>query len=198
MGWLTGQQVDPGKPTNLTEQLTPGSTADKFFQALFGTGLDTTTNPAYGMFKGLPGYQGLLSPGEKDTRMPDVSSAWQPWNAGTGFLADYISKPNINPAFPRAQSNIEQFGGIGGYPTQLLHDQAQFGGTGGPGHLAMSSLMQFGVPSAAGQPIAQMAQQGGSGQWGAGLQQLANGTSPAAQYLLPFLLARPYNSAGGG
>jgi len=113
-----------------------------------------------------------LFPGMNPT-LQNAFSNWQPWDAGTMFLANYL------------QQNAGQQGQVNPQLAQLM----QWGGTGGPGHQAMSNMMQFGAPSAAGQGAANLNQFGvssaGSGQ---PLMDLAYGSpTGAAQYMIPFL-----------
>lgn len=202
MGSLLGQQVNPGPPINIFDQYArePQSTGSSFLNTIASNVLQTGPG-GYGGLIGTPGYGGPTSPDINSTILPNVYGNWQPWNAGTGYIANRLSQPTagqLNPAFQTAQSNMAQYGGIGGYPTQLLHGMAQYGGTGGPGNIGMANLLQFGAPSVAGQPIANMAQTGVSGSWGNPLLSMAQGgASPASNYLMPFLHAQAYNSKRG-
>lgn len=196
MDTLFGHEIVPRNPVPLTESVSPGGTQDRFLQALFGAGM-SANGDGFGQLNGLNPYLNQLNPDTSKTMLPAVQQSWQPWNAGTMYMADWLGKGGgkVSQQDQTARSNIQQYGGIGGWPTELMHNQAQFGGTGGPGHQAQSNLMQFGVPSAAGQPMADIARSGGSGTWGSALQQMASGgNNPAAQYLLPFLMAKPYSS----
>lgn len=192
MGSLMGQSVNP-----VTAQPMVGTgTQNQFFQALFGTGLGMNSDN-FGYINGVPGYGGQLSPDPTQTLLPQVASNWSPWNAGTGYIADWLGKGGgtPDPSIKTAQSNMAQYGGIGGYPTQLMSGMAQYGGTGGPGNQAMSSLLQFGAPSAAGQAVKDISQTGTSGSWGDMLKARAYGQpSPAMNFISPFLSAGPYKS----
>ena len=113
-----------------------------------------------------------LFPSIGGTRLPEVFANWQPWDAGTQYMADYLY--NKNPV---------------GTPDPDLAKMVQWGGTGGPGNQAMSLAMQYGAPSQAGQYASNMAQFGVSSE-GAGrpLQDLAYGRpTAAAAHLMPFL-----------
>lgn len=150
--------------------------------------LPTAISPEAAMLMGqqVPGLQfgGVGGAGTQDiVGMPlfpgfnpmlqNTFANWQPWDAGTMFLADYLTRN-------RAQQQI-------GSPA--LKQLQQWGGTGGPGHHAMSSLMQFGAPSAAGQGAANLNQFGvSSAASGQPLVDLAYGRpTNAAAYMLPFL-----------
>ena len=169
---LFGGQVNPYTPTPLVSK----DTQAQFLQALFAQGM----NPQGG-FAGMPGYPNPINADRSNTILPNVFNSWQPWNAGTQYIAGQL--PTLGQPSPysqQAQANLNEYGGIGGWPTQLLHSQAQFGGTGGPGHLAMQDI----------------ARSGGSGQWGQQLAASAGGYSPASQYLMPFLTggSAPYRA----
>lgn len=113
-----------------------------------------------------------LFPGMNPT-LQNTFSSWQPWDAGTMFLANYLTRNQ----------------GQQGQPNPTLAGLQQWGGTGGPGHQAMSNLMQFGAPSAAGQGAANLNQFGvSSAASGQPLVDLAYGApTGAAQYMIPFL-----------
>lgn len=122
---------------------------------------------------GTQDIQGMpLFPGMNPT-LQSTFSNWQPWDAGTMFLANMLTR----------NTQQQQQG------NPMLRQLQQWGGTGGPGHQAMSSLMQFGAPSAAGQGAANLNQFGVSSQGsGRPLVDLAYGSpSGAAQYMIPFL-----------
>jgi hypothetical protein len=129
--------------------------------------------------KGVPGYTGSLSPNVSDTVLPKVSSSWQPWDAGTSYLADLLGNNKL---------------GIGKTDPNLANTM-QWGGTGGVGNNAMSMMMQYGTPSQAGQYLANMAQFGASSPGIANLlsNQAQGFPVGAAQYLIPFLMDQ-----GGG
>jgi hypothetical protein len=202
MSGLFGQTVSPQGPTNIFNQsMSQGGSVQEqsFLNALFDTTVSRQADGQWNRFIGLPGYDKPVSPDMGQTILPNVYSNWQPWNAGTGYLANYVGGPQAgkpDPGMATAFSNMSQYGGIGGYPTQLMHNAAQYGGTGGPGNKAMSNLLQFGAPSAAGQAVNNMAQYGVSGSWGNPLLARATGgQSPAGQYLAPFLAgASPYRA----
>lgn len=136
-----------------------------------------------GMGKGLTPFPSKLSPSTSATRLPEVWNSWQPWDAGTQYLAQMLT------------------GGLGiGKTPPNLQNMMQWGGTGGPGNNAMSMMMQYGTPSQAGQFASNLAQFGGSSsQTARPLNDLAYGrmSGPAA-YLAPFLLsgagASPYRA----
>lgn len=144
----------------------------------------------------------------KNATQQKAWNAWQPMDAGTMNLADYITnKSGPDPTINRYTQNTAQYGGVGGYgldlmhnmaqygaasqvPAQYLNNMAQFGGTGGAGNQAMAAALQYGSPSqAAGQYVNNMAQQGiASAGSGTPLQNLAyGGPSPAMSYLQPFM-----------
>lgn len=105
-------------------------------------------------------YPGQLNVGMENTRLPEVQNAWQPHDAGTMYLANMLYSGGLgqDPNLARQYNNIQQFGGVGGYPTELLHTMAQFGGTGGTGHQGIANALQFGAPSPAGNIVANRAQ----------------------------------------
>lgn len=124
------------------------------------------------MGKGSAPYNGQLSPDPNSTILPKVNSSWQPWDSGMGYIANAIS------------------GGLGiGKTDPNLQNMMSWGGTGGPGNQAMSNMMQFGTPSAAGQYMANLAQSGGSSPEIASLlsNQAQGFLTGGAQYLAPFL-----------
>lgn len=198
---LGGKEISPKPPVNLFDYLErePGSSATEFFKGLSGMVMNWMPS-GFPEMRGASPYPGRLSPDINNTMLPNVYNNWQPWNQGLGYMSNYLGSPNagkMSPAFQTAMSNMMQYGGVGGYPTQLMSGMAQFGGTGGLGNKAMSYATQFGVPSAAGQNLANMAQYGVAGQWGGPLLNRATGGPTAAlNYLSPFLTARPYRSRG--
>lgn len=114
-----------------------------------------------------------LFPSLGGTRLPEVYNAWQPWDAGTQWLADYITNQT----------------GVG--ETSPFHQTIMdYGGFGGPGTGGMASALQFGAASPAGQFMSNLAQFGVSDE-GAGrpLSNLAYGNldQTAGRFLEPFL-----------
>ncbi len=168
---------------------------DLLFSAFYKKPTNAEGYSGWGI-SGLTPYPGQLNPDIGQTRLPDVWNNWQPWDAGTQFLANYLTNgwmadQNVGNKF----NNIFQYGGPGGRATDLMNNMSQWGGTGGPGNNAMSLLMQYGAPSEAGRPIANMAQYGVSGSWGNPLVARAMGQPNASQnYLQQFLTAPAYKS----
>lgn len=145
---------------------------EPFGDWLFG-GFHKDPETGHYSFSGVDAYQGQLSPDIGQTRLPEVWNSWQPMDAGTMNLGDYV---------------VNNGGGIG-RNSPITNQLMQWGGTGGVGNNAMSLMMQYGTPSQAGQFVNNMAQQGMSSQGAGGnLAALAAGQPVgAAQYLLPFL-----------
>lgn len=144
-------------------------------------------------------------------------NSWQPWDGGTSWLANFITNGDSpNSQIQSQYNNMAQYGGTGGYPTDLmhtmaqqggagdyttglLHNMAQYGGTGGPGNQAMSNALQFGAPSAAGQGLSNMQQFGVASQ-GSGnpLSAMAYGqANPMLSYMQQFMApkSRTYGNA---
>ncbi len=182
---IAGRPIDssailPGKQTPLYPDLQSGW--GSFLQSMLG--------------KGATPYGGALSPDTSQTMLPNVWNNWQPWNAGTSYIADTLGNNKL---------------GIG-QPNPILQNMMQYGGAGGPGNNAMNNAMLFGAPSQAGQYASNLAQFGVSGQRagmglanqtdygisgeGAGrpLANLAYGinTSGPGSYLTPFLTGQGY------
>lgn len=131
-------------------------------------------------------YPGQLTPNYPDTMMSRVTGGWQPWDAGTMYLANMLGAP---------ERGIPGMLGMGQQDPRLTQLQ-RWGGPQGPGTDAMSLMMQYGAPSQAGQYTANMAQFGISSE-GAGrpLANMAYGVpTEAARYLLPFLEAPTYRA----
>lgn len=139
-------------------------------------------------------YPGSLYPALENTILPSVWGAWQPQDAGQQMLAMFLGQ-GMSPGSQTNVNNMFQYGGPAGWPTELMHNMAQFGGAGEPTNF-MSNIMQFGAPTKqAGQPMQQIAQTGGAGQWGQMLQAMALGqNNPMLQYLQPFLGGKPYTA----
>ena len=134
---------------------------------------------------GVQQFPGQLTPDIGQTRLPDVWNAWQPMDAGTQFLANYITNGWMaNPQMYGNLQNTIQYGGPGGRATDLMSGIAQYGGTGGAGNNAMSMLLQYGAPSEAGRGVANMAQYGVTGEWGKPLVARAMGQPTASQNYL--------------
>lgn len=131
----------------------------------------TARTPYSGSLEG-PGVDmiGNLSPDIANTILPRVYDAWQPMDAGTMHLANFLTNGPIGQEDPRARHVME------------------WGGFGGPGHDAMVSAAQFGVPSeAAGRPLANLSQFGvansGPGQYLANLAQYGVTSTPMADFM---------------
>lgn len=215
MGSLFGQTINPSPATSLYNQAygTGGSVQQQQFLSNLAVATMGSPQGGLGYFQGVPGYQGQMTPDVSQTMLPSVYNSWQPWGAGTSYIANQMSQPGYGQMQQPYQtalqnysayggmggqpltnmSNAVQYGGPGGYGTQLLHDMAQYGGTGGPGNYAMSSLLQTGMPSKAGQNMATIANTGTAGTWGGPLQSIA-ATSPYS-LTAPFLTAKAYQPA---
>ncbi len=211
MGFFTSEQIDP-----VTSPSFDSYTTDAYKKFL-GDYFYNTTNANGEAVRGIypvksfnpndaqaQAAQSLVV--NPNANLTKTWNAWQPWDGGTSYLANYITNgAGPSQGVSQAQNNLMQYGGVGGYPTDLMHQQAQqggvgygadlmhnmaqFGGTGGPGNNAMSLAMQYGAPSAAGQFASNMAQYGiastGSGQ---PLANRAYGqSSPAMALLAPFM-----------
>lgn len=133
------------------------------FQQKPGGGFDLQTLWSFPDATGMP-----LSPNIGQTLLPNVWGNWQPWDAGTMFMANYLAQGD-----PRMQRTL------------------QYGGAGNVGLGGLSSALQFGAPSQAGQFASNMAQFGvaspGSGDYLSNIAQFGAPTasSPASQLLLP-------------
>ena len=98
----------------------------------------------YGSAQG-PGTDiiGQMSPDINSTILPNVYGNWQPWDAGTQYIADFLYNKNpVGQEDPRANQVMT------------------WGGFGGPGHSGMVSALQYGAPSEAGQYLSNLAQFG--------------------------------------
>ncbi len=211
MGFFTPTEIDQKTAGFFDPNTTAGYKqflSDHFFTTTNGDGY--TSSNLYGAKQFNPNDPQALAAQamvvNPNANLQKAWNAWQPWDGGTQYMANDITN-GAGPSQPisQAQNNLMQYGGVGGYPTDLMHQQAQqggvgygadlmhnmaqFGGTGGPGNNAMSMAMQYGAPSAAGQFASNMAQYGiastGSGQ---PLANRAYGqSSPAMALLAPFL-----------
>lgn len=196
MGFFTGSMIDPRQVPQLFPDVTYG----------FGQFLSNLmyTNPQGGIqLYGANGFNPESGAAQmakthltvpKNDRLQQAFGAWQPWDGGTQYLADYITnRSGPNQQAQGAFDNMMNYGVMGGYPGQLMHNMAQYGGTGGAGNRAMGNALQFGAPSAAGQFANNMAQYGvASEQSGRPLANRAYGQqTPAMNYLAPFMQPRP-------
>lgn len=179
-------------------------------QNIFSGLINPTVNG--GVLQGASGYPNPLSPNINNTMLPGVFGSYSPTTQGTDWTSQMLSGGAFNSGqspFSTPQSNMQQYGGIGGYPLDLLHGMAQFGGTGGPGNYGMSNLMQFGAAGQAGQPLNNMAQSGVSGSWGQPLMAATQGlgavngllqayNNPTGALSLQDMIARGGNPQGAG
>lgn len=159
-----GQQITPGTVAPIAGYNTQ---QDIFSALLNAAGFNAVPQPGGlpgGQVKGVPGYGGPLSPNPTDTILPNVTNSWQPWDGGTSYIAKKLTDGSWDPSKndPRLQ--------------QIM----QNGGTGGPGNIYANLMAQYGTPSAAGMPLAMLAQ-----------NPMA---SPAASVLLPYMArgSQPY------
>jgi len=97
-----------------------------------------------------------LFPSTSNTVLDRVAENWQPWMAGSQYMADYLY--NNNPL---------------GKDDPRLKQMQQWGGTGGVGHNMVKLAAQYGAPSEAGRYVANTAQ------FGAPSQEMANLLSQA-------------------
>lgn len=150
--------TEDGLPVQLDTQF-PSLTGD--FIDWLGSNLYRTDNGTFGAWgnEAFPGPErtpysgsaqgpgvdtiGQLTPDINSTILPQVYASWQPWDAGTQYLADQLyNKNQLGTEDPRTK--------------QMM----QFGGFGGPGHSGLSTALQYGVPSEAGRYLANLAQFG--------------------------------------
>jgi len=136
-----------------------------FLQENFGQYLSNYIDPATGAYYGHQAFPGAggpagsgsqegpgtetigqMSPDVNNTILPNVYQNWQPWDAGTQYLADFLYNQNpVGQEDPRAR--------------QLM----DYGGFGGPGHSGVQTALQYGAPSEAGQYLGNLAQFGVTG-----------------------------------
>lgn len=155
-------------------------------QKAFGEWLFSFLSPKEGggyEMKPVDSYPGFVTAQPDNTRLRDVQSAWQPYDAGTSYLLDYFANNK---------------GGIG-QNSPLSQQMMATGGTGGYGNNYMNLMAQYGTPSQAGQPLASMAQNGYSSPGAGGaMAALANGQmSGPASFLAPFLMHGAQQGGGG-
>lgn len=220
MGFFTGEEIKPveGKPwfpdlnwgfsNFLSNWLTPdpnnpAGPDGRPNLTLYGASAFNPANDPSGAIATAMDY--LRIP--KNQNLQKAWDAWQPWDGGTQYLADYITnRSGADPTIKNWAQNTAQYGTMGGYggelmhgmaqygagsqlPAQMLSNMYQYGGTGGYGNQGMSYAMQYGAPSQAGQYAANMAQFGVSSE-GAG-RALANRAygqqTPSMSYLQPFM-----------
>lgn len=89
---------------------------------------------------------GQMSPDINSTILPNVYNSWQPWDAGTQYISDFLYNKNpLGQEDPRVRQVMD------------------YGGFGGPGHTGMSMALEYGAPSQAGQYLGNLAQFGVTG-----------------------------------
>lgn len=170
-------------------------------------------DPATGQMKPLPGYTGQIN-NPMSPMQQQVANSWQPWDAGTQYLASYLANPNKGQSQQMGgyQNNVMQYGapsqytgnlmnnmvaygGAGDWTTQNMHNLAQFGMATptSPGGWGLLQAMQTGAPSAgAGGMVQNMAANGITGQAGMPLLNRAQGS--VNPMLAQFMGAQPYQS----
>lgn len=130
-GQFLSNYIDPGNGGFYGPQAFPGKDAPWPYGSQEGPGVDAI---------------GQLSPDINSTILPNVYANWQPWDAGTQYLADFLYNKN-----PIGQEDSRS--------RQIM----DYGGFGGPGHSGMAMALEYGAPSQAGQYLGNLAQFGVTG-----------------------------------
>lgn len=154
--------------------------ADWLFSSFFqkpGGGFDAYGMEPFGGSGQGPGLDmiGGLSPDLNSTILPNVFNNWQPWDAGTQYISDYLYNQNEY-----------------GQRSPELQQVQQYGGFGGPGHSGMVSALQYGAPSEAGRGVANLAEFGVTSQPMADFMRMAvsGGLNPYRAQSVPMPMRR--------
>lgn len=130
-GQYLSNYIDPTTGAYYGHQAYPGANAPAGSGAQEGPGIENI---------------GQMSPDINNTLLPSVYDNWQPWDAGTQYLADFLYNKNpMGQEDPRVRQMMES------------------GGFGGPGHSGMAMALEYGAPSDAGQYLGNLAQFGVTG-----------------------------------
>lgn len=219
MGFFTSDPVDPKQAPNMFPFSTEawGAFLGGIYQPEYGPDgkmIGAQLGGAPSFIHDRPGVDAIRQSLSTPTNplLQGARQNWQPWDAGTQFLAQYLGGgAGASPQIQGYGNNVMQYGGPGGYPTDLMSSMSQFGGgsapltqrmanvadygvtrAGAPGGGGMSMALQYGAPSQAGQYASNMAQFGVSGAAGQPMHQRAMGGPTAAMsYLQPFLNMMP-------
>jgi hypothetical protein len=201
MGFFTGSTIDPvAVPamfpnTNFAYDTFLSNNFFKHPDGSFGMYPTRPFNPndAYGQ-----NAQAMQVPTNQN--LQNAWQAWQPFDAGTMFAANYLQNGSgFNPDIWAMLANVGQTGGTGGGPTQAVNNMQQWGMAGQKGGPGMDAAMQYGGPSdAVKQFIGNMTQFGVASEGsGRPLANRAYGQPTAAsQALQPFIQAagQPYRA----
>lgn len=128
---------------------------------------------------GVPSYPGQVNVDIGQTRLPEAWNAWQPWDAGTSYLANMVGTGKFEPGQDAGLKQMWQRGGMFGPGHRGVQSMIDYG-AGGQGGQYASLMAQYGVPSeGAGRPLADLAYGRNTG---------------AAQYLTSFLNPNKYQA----
>src|ERR1700685_4241317 len=130
MGSLLGQEVTPNSSAGYNWYNTAaqaGGTEGAISGALGNGGLNYGRGGGGASFQGLQGYTGQLSP----TNMGSLDTATQMWGQGNPGISGlqgygsqiqngYFGGGQADNQFASNMSNVQQYGGIGGAPTQNM------------------------------------------------------------------------------
>jgi hypothetical protein len=144
-------------------------------------------------------YPGVLNPDRTHTVFPQVEAQYRAGDPGMQFLQQLLQSGQLgqpNPMITQQQQNIQETGGIGGMPTQVMGEIAQFGApSNSPMWHGMQQQINYGAPSDMPIAILRSMLETGAADTKASAQMLnrANGgPTTAGSFLEPFLRAAPY------
>lgn len=133
MGSMFGQSVNPS-PVN---PMVGTTNQANFFQALFNNAMHQKPDGSF-TFSGIASYPGQVSP-DINSSLKSAWSNWAPWNTGTSYAANWLSKFNPNTPDPTLAMLMNN-GGTGGPGSKAMAQEAQFGAPAGPLGTAMGNL----------------------------------------------------------
>lgn len=185
---IAGGFMSGSKQINLTQMEPTWPQGQETFGDWLFSGFEQNESGGWDL-KPLDAYPGPVNP-QQNPILNELFNNWSPTDAGSEMLFNQLQGGMANPQFGQAFNDMRAYGGMAGYPLDLMHSIAQFGGTGGVGSKSMGNALRFGAPSSeASQPMQNVLATGVASEGSGGaLRDRALGNPTAASgYLSQFI-----------